>query len=184
MLSLSQSWHLCVSDSGEWWFRGMVLLLMTFRLSFSSLYSLTSMSAFNTPDSSIPLWISEKHFPSHFRNSQSSSHFKSRPPSSYWVFLRDLRNLRAKLKVKKVIKNRLDVFLLQWALETPRLGQSSCSLDGTSCLTISNLPWFMDLTFQVSMQYCSLLHRTSVPSPVTSTTGCCFCFGSISSFFL
>ena len=23
-----------------------------------------------------------------------------------------------------------------------------------SCLTISNLPWFMDLTFQVPMQYC------------------------------
>ena len=22
------------------------------------------------------------------------------------------------------------------------------------------------------------------PSPVTSTTGCCFCFGSVSSFFL
>ena len=25
-----------------------------------------------------------------------------------------------------------------------------------SCLTTSNLPWLMDLTFQVSMQYCSL----------------------------
>ena len=24
-----------------------------------------------------------------------------------------------------------------------------------SCFTVSNLPWFMDLTFQVSMQYCS-----------------------------
>ena len=53
-----------------------------------------------------------------------------------------------------------------------------------SCLTISNLPWFMDLTFQVPMQYCSLQHRTLFPSPVTSTTGCCFCFGFISSFFL
>ena len=55
---------------------------------------------------------------------------------------------------------------------------------GISCLTTSNLPWFMDLTFQVPMQYCSLQHRTSLPSPVTPTTGCCFCFGSISSFFL
>ena len=27
-----------------------------------------------------------------------------------------------------------------------------------SCLTTSNLPWFMDLTFQVPMQYCSLQH--------------------------
>ena len=34
------------------------------------------------------------------------------------------------------------------------------------------------------MQYCSLQHRTLLPSPVTSTTGCCFCFGFISSFFL
>ena len=53
-----------------------------------------------------------------------------------------------------------------------------------SCLTTSNLPWFMDLTFQVPMQYCSLQHWTLLPSPVTSITGFCFCFGSISSFFL
>ena len=53
-----------------------------------------------------------------------------------------------------------------------------------SCLTTSNLPWFMDLTFQVPMQYCPLQHRTLLPSPITSTTGCCFCFGSVSSFFL
>ena len=52
-----------------------------------------------------------------------------------------------------------------------------------SCLTISNLPWFMDLTFQVPMQYCSLQHRTLLLSPVTSTTGCCFCFGSVFHFF-
>ena len=26
------------------------------------------------------------------------------------------------------------------------------------CLTTSNLPWFVDLTFQVPMQYCSLQH--------------------------
>ena len=53
-----------------------------------------------------------------------------------------------------------------------------------SCLTTSNLPWFMDLTFQVPMQYCFLQHRTLLPLPVTSTPGCCFCFGSISSLFL
>ena len=41
----------------------------------------------------------------------------------------------------------------------------------------------MDLTFQVPMQYCSLQHQTLLPSPVTSTTGHCFCFGSASSFF-
>ena len=53
-----------------------------------------------------------------------------------------------------------------------------------SCLTASNLPWFMDLTFQVPMQYCSLQHWTLLISPVTSTTGYCFCFDSIPSFFL
>ena len=53
-----------------------------------------------------------------------------------------------------------------------------------SCLATSNLPWFMDLTFQVPMQYCSLQYRTLLPSPVTPSTGCCFYFGSVSSFFL
>ena len=53
-----------------------------------------------------------------------------------------------------------------------------------TCLNTSNLPWFMDLTLQVLMQYCSLQHRILLPSPVTSTTKCCFCFGSVSSFFL
>ena len=53
-----------------------------------------------------------------------------------------------------------------------------------SHLTTSNFLWFMDLTFQVPTKYCSLQHWTLLPSPVTSTTGCCFCFGSIFTFFL
>ena len=53
-----------------------------------------------------------------------------------------------------------------------------------SYLTTSNWSWFMDLKFQIPVQYCSLQHRTFLPSPVTSTTGYCFCFGSIPSFFL
>ena len=53
-----------------------------------------------------------------------------------------------------------------------------------SCLTTSNLPWFMDPTFQIPMQYHSLQHWTLLLSPVPSTTGCCFCFNSIPSFFL
>ena len=43
-----------------------------------------------------------------------------------------------------------------------------------SCLTTSNLPWFMDVTFRVHIQYCSLQHWALLPSPVTSTTGHCF----------
>ena len=46
------------------------------------------------------------------------------------------------------------------------------------------MPWFMDLTFQVPKQYCSLQHRTLLLSLATSTAGYCFCFGSIPSFFL
>ena len=42
----------------------------------------------------------------------------------------------------------------------------------------------MDLTFQVPMQCCSVQHQTLFPSPVTSTTGHCFHFGSVSPFFL
>ena len=34
------------------------------------------------------------------------------------------------------------------------------------------------------MRYCSLQHWTLLLSPVTSTTGYCFCFGSIPSFLL
>ena len=46
------------------------------------------------------------------------------------------------------------------------------------CLTTSNLPWFMDLTFQVPMQL------SFTASDFISTTGHCFHFGSVSSFFL
>ena len=53
-----------------------------------------------------------------------------------------------------------------------------------SYLTTSNLSRFIGLTFQVPMQCCFLQHQTLLPSPVTSTTGYCFCFGSISLFLL
>ena len=53
-----------------------------------------------------------------------------------------------------------------------------------SYLTTFNLPWFMDLTFQVLMPCCSLQHWTLLLSPVISTAGYCFHFGSISSLFM
>ena len=34
-----------------------------------------------------------------------------------------------------------------------------------SCLTVSNLPWFIDLISQVPMQYCSLQHQILLSSP-------------------
>ena len=41
-----------------------------------------------------------------------------------------------------------------------------------SCLTSFNSPWFMDLIFHILMQYCSVEHRTVLPSPVTFATWC------------
>ena len=51
-------------------------------------------------------------------------------------------------------------------------------------LTKFNIPRFMDLTFQVPMQYCSLQLQNLLSSLDTSSTGYHFCFGSASSFFL
>ena len=53
-----------------------------------------------------------------------------------------------------------------------------------SCLTMSNLPWFMDLTFQVPIQYCSFQLWTSLSPPDTSTAEYHFLFGPATSFFL
>ena len=70
---------------------------------------------------------------------------------------------------------------VHFSLLIPRMSMFTLAI---SCLTTSNLPWFMDLTFQVPVQYCSLQHQTLLLSLVTSTAGYCFCFGSIPSFFL
>ena len=53
-----------------------------------------------------------------------------------------------------------------------------------SCLTTSNLPWFMDLTFQVPMQYCPYSIGPSFYHQSHPQLGIVFCFGSIPSFFL
>ena len=37
-----------------------------------------------------------------------------------------------------------------------------------SCLNTSNFPWFIDLTVQIPMQFCSLQHQTLLPLPITS----------------
>ena len=53
-----------------------------------------------------------------------------------------------------------------------------------SCLTMANLPWFMDLTFQVPMQYCSLQNQTLLSPPDTSMADHHSCFGPGSLFLL
>ena len=52
-----------------------------------------------------------------------------------------------------------------------------------SCLTTSNLPWFMNLIFEVPMQYCSLQHQIILSPPDTFTEHL-FCFCPATSFFL
>ena len=53
-----------------------------------------------------------------------------------------------------------------------------------SCLTTSNVPWFMNLKFQVPMQYCSLQHQNLLLSPVTSSAGIVFALApSLHSFW-
>ena len=49
---------------------------------------------------------------------------------------------------------------------------------------MSNLPWLMDLTFQVPMQYCPLQNLILLSSPETFTTEHRFCFVPATSFFL
>ena len=53
-----------------------------------------------------------------------------------------------------------------------------------SCLTTSSFPWFMDLTFQVPIHYCSLQHRILLSSPDKSTAECHVHFGPATSFIL
>ena len=53
-----------------------------------------------------------------------------------------------------------------------------------SCLTASSFPWFMDLTFQVPIHYCSLQHRILLSSPDKSTAECHVHFGPATSFIL
>ena len=53
-----------------------------------------------------------------------------------------------------------------------------------SSLTVSNFPWFMGLTFQVPVQYCSLQHWILLSLPDTSTTDCRIHFGPATSYIL
>ena len=53
-----------------------------------------------------------------------------------------------------------------------------------SCLTTSNLPWFMDLTFQVPMQYCSYSIGLYFQHQWHPQLDVDFCIGSVLSFFL
>ena len=70
---------------------------------------------------------------------------------------------------------------IHFSLLIPKMSMFTLAI---SCLTTFNLPWFMDLMFQVPMQYCSLQHWTLLSPPETSTIEHHFCFCLVSSFFL
>ena len=53
-----------------------------------------------------------------------------------------------------------------------------------SCLTMSNLSWFMDLTFQILMQYYSIQHQTFLSPLDTYAVENLSCFGLTASLFL
>ena len=75
--------------------------------------------------------------------------------------------------------------VLQWSseLNSPIPAHFTSLIPKMSVFTLA-ISWLMNLTLQVPMQHCSLKHQTLLPSPITSTARCCFCFGSLSSFFL
>ena len=77
------------------------------------------------------------------------------------------------LAAKNIIS--LILVLTTWWCPCTNVNVHSCHL----LFDTSNLSWFMDLTFQVPMQYCSLQHQTLLSSPVTFTMGFCFCFGFV-----
>ena len=68
--------------------------------------------------------------------------------------------------------------LVYWSL------RCQCSLLTIFSLTISNLPWLMDLTFQDPMKYFSVQHQILLSPQDTSTTELHFHFGTALSFFL
>ena len=73
------------------------------------------------------------------------------------------------------------IFLKRSVVQIPKMLMYTLVI---SCLTMSNLNWLMDLTFQLPMQYCSSYYQTLLSPPDTSKTECHFCFGLATSFFL
>ena len=89
-------------------------------------------------------------------------------PSTAFRTLVDYDGYSISSKVSSELNSPIPVHF-SWLI--PRM---STFILAISCLTTSNLPWFMDLTFQVPMHCCSLRYQTLLPSPVTSTMGVVF----------
>ena len=113
-------------------------------------------------------------------------------PSSHLILCRPLLLLPPILPNIKVFSNESTLCMRwpkYWSFSfsiIPSKEISEMNVDVHSCHLLSDHFQLALIhgPIQVSMQYCSLQHQTLLPSSVTSTTGCCFCFGSVSSFFL
>ena len=115
MIQLYHPWHLFVSDSGEWWIRGMVFLLMTLR--FSSVPFI--LWRICPPSTLLPP-------PSLYEPLPNTFHSKSVPQSRLVIsslttlFLVGVLEGLKNLTWKKVIKNRLDVFATSMSFIYPK----------------------------------------------------------------
>ena len=101
------------------------------------------------------------------------SFLRLHPSTAFWAFLLIMRATPFLLKrFLPIVVDRI-VFWVKFARPIhigsliPKVSVFTLAI---SCLTTSSLPWFMDLTFQVPMQYCSLQHQTLLSPPGTFTT--------------
>ena len=115
------------------------------------------------------------------------SFLRLHPSTAFWAFLLIMRATPFLLKrFLPIVVDRI-VFWVKFARPIhigsliPKVSVFTLAI---SCLTTSSLPWFMDLMFQVPMEYCSVWHWTLLSPPDTYTTECYFPFGPAGSFFL
>ena len=76
--------------------------------------------------------------------------------------------------VRGVAKSR--TWLSDWTELIPKMSLFNLTI---SCLTMYSVPWFMDVTFQIPMKYCSLQHQSLLSPADTSTIECHSCFGPV-----
>ena len=117
---------------------------------------------------------------------RSFSHFfRLHPGTEFWTLLLTMRATPFLLKDSCPQKIKWSFKLnspipFYFSSLIPKMSIFSLAI---SCLTKSNLPWFMDLTFRF-MLYCSLQHQTLLSPPDTFTLECHFHFGPVTLFFL
>ena len=105
---------------------------------------------------------------------------------TYWLDLLTgqgiLKSLLQHHSLKASILQCSAFFIVQLLHPCRTTGKTIALTRWTSVSKVMSL--LFNMLARLVMQYCSLQHRTLLLSPVTSTAGYTFCFGSIPSFFL